>query len=288
MSKQSKITVKHYLEKKVKPTVVYRDLPLGYPLYYRITYKTKTTNLRSFTGAVMTEKAYEQFKNTNKPDAYETNYKVAHINLKLENELFFLEKAIEEIAKSDENIEVFDKYFIENLKTFFNDLQECLFFQAWLNYEQEIELKNKRISSGKILKPLTVTQILNQKITKTKEDIQFENQYKNIDESKRFFLEEQFYYIFNQEKSLIYSLNILKEVTGFDAFPYIHSNTLKLWHVIGLILRIHERTLFIDFFINYDVEKIIEANNKNIIVTDEEIKNICNKLKNNHLGVYFK
>ena len=288
MSKQSKITVKHYLEKKVKPTVVYRDLPLGYPLYYRITYKTKTTNLRSFTGAVMTEKAYEQFKNTNKPDAYETNYKVAHINLKLENELFFLEKAIEEIAKSDENIEVFDKYFIENLKTFFNDLQECLFFQAWLNYEQEIELKNKRISSGKILKPLTVTQILNQKITKTKEDIQFENQYKNIDESKRFFLEEQFYYIFNQEKSLIYSLNILKEVTGFDAFPYIHSNTLKLWHVIGLILRIHERTLFIDFFINYDVEKIIEANNQNIIVTDEEIKNICNKLKNNHLGVYFK
>jgi hypothetical protein len=288
MAKQSKITVKHYLEKKVKPQMVYDDLPLGYPLYYRITYKTKTTNLKSFTGAIMTEKAYEDFKNTNKPNAYETNYRASHINLKLENELFFIEKAIEEITKKDENIGVFDEYFIENLKTFFNDLKESLFFQAWLDYEQEIELKSKKINNGKIPKPLTVKQILNQKIIRTKEDIDFENQYKHIDETKRFFLQEQFYYIFNQEKSLIYSLNILKEVTGFDAFPFIHENTLKIWHVIGLILLVYPNTLFIDFFINYNIEKIIKQNKDNKTVTNDEIITICNKLKNNHLGVYFK
>ena len=120
MNKKSKITVKHYLEKKVKPTVVYPAIELGFPLYYRITYKRKTTNLKSFTGAIMTEKAYEHFKETNKVDNYETNYKRSCINLRLENELLFLEKALEEITRNNENISAFDEYFIENLKTFFN------------------------------------------------------------------------------------------------------------------------------------------------------------------------
>lgn len=284
MSKTSKITVKHYLEKKVKPIRVYSDTELGYPLYYRITYKRKTTNIKSFTGAIMTEKAYEHFSNTNEVYSYETNYKTGFINLKLENELFFIQKAVEEIVKNDNEIVVFDEYFIENLKTFFIDLEESLFSQGWYKYDQELDLKVK----NKISKPLTTKQLLNQKFTETKEDIEFNKQYKKFDDDTSYYLKESFYHIFNKEKSLIYCLNTLKEVTGFDAFPFIHLNTIKFWHVIGLILRVYERTLFIDFFINYDIEKIIKANNSNESVTNEEIINICNKLKNNHLGVYFK
>lgn len=284
MSKTSKITVKHYLEKKVKPMVVYRDLELGYPLYYRITYKRKTTNLKSFTGAVMTEKAYEQFKATNKVNNYETNYKVAQHNLKLENELFFIEKALEAMTVNNEDISAFDEYFVENLKTFFNDLKESLYYQGWYKYEQKLDLMDKPKNS----KPLTTKQLLNKKFVLSKEDIEFENQYKDLDETTRYYIKEQFYYIFNKENSLIYSLNILKKVTGLDAYPYIHSNTIKFWHVIDLILLVYPNTLFIDFFINFNIEKIIKANNRNKTVTDSEIVTICNKLKNNHLGIYFK
>lgn len=284
MSKQSKITVKHYFEKKVKPQLVYDDLPLGHPLYYRITYKRKTTNIKSFTGAIMTEKAYLEFDKTNKPNAYETNYRNPIINLKLENELFFIQKALENIIETHENISAFDEYFVEYLKSFFIDLQESLFYQGWYKYNQEIELKKKSKNS----KPMTVKQILNQKFAPTKEDIEFESQYKKYDDDTNYYLKEQFYYIFNKEKSLIYCLNILKQTTGLDAFPFIHANTIKFWHVIGLILRVYEHTIFIDFFINYDVQKIIKANNSNNIVTNDEIINICNKLKNNHLGIYFQ
>lgn len=284
MSKPSKITVKHYLEKKVKPTQVYDDLPLGYPLYYRITYKRKTTNLKSFTGAVMTEKAYEQFKTTNKVNNYETNYRTGYINLKLENELFFIEKALEEIIINNDEISAFDEYFIENLRTFFNDLEESLYYQGWYKYEQDLDLMDKPTNK----KPITAKQLLNKKFILSKEDIELENQYKGFDETTKFYIKEQFYYIFNKEKSLLYSLNILKKVTGLDASPYIHLNTLKFWHVIGLILLVYPNTLFIDFFINFDIEKIIKQNNNNDTVTDNEIITICNKLKNNHLGIYFK
>lgn len=284
MSKQSKITVKHYFEKKVKPQLVYDDLPLGHPLYYRITYKRKTTNIKSFTGAIMTEKAYLEFEKTNIPNAYETNYRNPIVNLKLENELFFIQKALENIIEKNENISAFDEYFVDYLRSFFIDLQESLFSQGWQNYKQELELKTKSKSS----KPMTVKQILNQKFVDTKEDIEFNNQYKKYDDDTNYYLKEQFYYIFNKEQSLIYCLNTLKKTTGFDAFPFIHANTIKFWHVIGLILIVYERTLFIDFFINYDVDRIIKANKNNTAVTNEEITTICNKLKNNHLGVYFK
>jgi hypothetical protein len=271
MNKKSKITVKHYLEKKVKPTVVYDDIELGFPLYYRITYKRKTTNLKSFTGAIMTEKAYEYFKKTNKVDDFETNYKGSYINLRIENELLFLEKALEEITRNNENISAFDEHFIENLKTFFNDLEESLYFQGWHKHIQELDLKEKPINK----EPLTVKQILNKKTD-------------DYDDDTNYHLKGEFYHIFNKDKSLIYCLNTLKETTGFDAFPYIHANTIKFWHVIGLILKVYPNTLFIDFFINFDLQKIIKMNSNNKNVTNNEIELICNKLKNNHLGIYFK
>ncbi|MBF7091116.1 hypothetical protein IUY40_06150 [Flavobacterium sp. ALJ2] len=285
MTKQSKITVKHYLEKKVKPTMVYDDLPLGYPLYYRITYKRKTTNLKSFTGAIMTEKAYEHFKTTNEVLSYETNYKTGFTHLKLEDELLFLEKAIEQLVNKNSDIVVFDEYFVENLKTFFNDLRESLYFQGWYSYKQKLDLRVKDKSRKS---PLTVSEILNQKIDLSKEDIDFNNQYKKFNDEKGY-NQERFYHIFDKGKSLIECLNIIKEVTEIDLFPYIHKNTLKYWQVIGLILIAYPRTIFIDFFVNYDIKKILDIKEKNNVdLTAIEVTDICNKLKNNHLGIYFK
>lgn len=287
MKKPSKITVKHFFEKKVKPQLVYNDLELGHPIYYRITYKRKTTNIRSFTGAIMTEKAYNKFNETNEVDIYETNYSNQNPNLKLENELIYIRKALDFIIEENENISAFDDSFVENLKTFFIDLKETLYTQAWRYYIQNIEFKTAQTKTK--FKQYTLEQVLKLKQPPpTKEDIDFDNSFNSIDENKRHFLQEQFYYIFNKEQSLFYSLNTLKEVTGFDAFPFIHKNTIKFWHVINLILIVYPNTIFIDFLINFDLDKIIKANNNNNLVTNEEIKIICNKLKNNHLGIYFK
>jgi len=56
-----KITVKRFLNKKLKPLEVYKDLELGYPLYYSITYNRKTQHIKSLCGAVMTQKAFAKF-----------------------------------------------------------------------------------------------------------------------------------------------------------------------------------------------------------------------------------
>jgi hypothetical protein len=286
MSKTSKITVKHYLEKKVKPMLVYDDIEYGYPLYYRITYKRKTTNIKSFTGAVMTEKAYEYFRSTNEVHSYETNYKAGFTHLKLENELLFIEKAVEQIVNQDSDIVVFDEYFVENLKTFFNDLKESLYYQGWYSYTQKLDLRVKKQTRKK---PYTVSEILNQKINLSNEDIDFDNQYKKFSDDEKGYNQERFYHIFNKEKSLIECLNVINDVSEVDLFPYIHKNTLKYWQVIGLILITYPNTVFIDFFVNYDIQRILEVKEKNNVdLTNIEVTDICNKLKNNHLGIYFK
>ena len=262
MAKQSKITVKHYLEKKVKPIFFEEEKIEAYPLYYRITYKTKTTNLRSFTGAVMTETTYENFKKTNNCEGFDIDYNPKYIyKLKLDNELLFIEKAIEYITNNNDNINVFDKDFTEKIKCFFVDLKNSLYYQGWYKHKQQISL----------IEP-----------TETKEDIEFENQYKE----KYFFLKVDFFEIFNKKKSLNESLDVLKKVTGFDATRFIHKNTLKFWHVIDLILFVYRDTLFIDFFVNYDVNKIIKTNKDNNFVSSEEIILICNRLKNSYLKLY--
>jgi len=58
-----KVTVKHYLEKKVNPVLIYGDIH-AYPIYVRITVNRKTTQLKSITEALMSEKAFEYYKNT--------------------------------------------------------------------------------------------------------------------------------------------------------------------------------------------------------------------------------
>ena len=84
----------------------------------------------------------------------------------------------------------------------------------------------------------------------------------------------------------------IKKVTGFDLEPFIYKETLKLWYVINLILIEYSKNdnyFFIDFFINYDVDKLIKINEKqNYPVNNKEIDTICKLLINNHLDRFIK
>lgn len=72
MSLAGKVTVKHYLEKKVKPILIYGEV-WAYPLYIRITVNRRTTQLKSITGALMSENAFERYVSTGKVYNYETH-----------------------------------------------------------------------------------------------------------------------------------------------------------------------------------------------------------------------
>lgn len=56
-----KITVKHYLEKRIKPTNCAGNL--YYPVYIQVTISRKTTQIKSITGIKMTECEFEKYRN---------------------------------------------------------------------------------------------------------------------------------------------------------------------------------------------------------------------------------
>jgi hypothetical protein len=279
----SKITVKHYLEKKVKSKIIYDNL-VAFPLYYRITYQRKTTNIKSFTGALMTEKAYEIFNETNEVYNYETNI-LKNINLNLSAELFFIENALHEIIKEDADSDPFDTDFTEKIKTYFEDLKESLLFQGWYSHKPSLQISSFNKSKNKTY---TVEDILNQKIVLTPADIDFNSRYEKLDQLSGFY-QSNFYNSFNKENTLLQNLIFIKEVTNFDLLPFIHSDTIKFWQVIHLILLTYEKTIFIDFLTNYNTDRIIETNKKvDYSVSNDEIVKVCEKLVNNHLGIYIK
>lgn len=253
MAKQSKITVKHYLEKKAKPRHYseFNKIVETYPLYYRITYKRKTTNLKSFTGSYMAEKRLEEILE-NKSD----------YNFYLSNEKKFIELALEDIIHKNPDIEIFDDALIDNLKHYFLNLKDSLFYLGWLNYKYNID--NDTQNNSKLFE---------EKYSKFKNENEY---YKN-----------QFYGVFNKQNSLILNLFIVKKVTGYDLEPFIHTETLKFWYVINLILIVYsdwENSKFINLFVSYDLDKLVLTNQKQKYpVSNTEIDLITKILINNHL-----
>jgi len=253
MAKQSKITVKHYLEKKAKPRHYseFNKIVETYPLYYRITYKRKTTNLKSFTGRYMAEKRLEEIFE-NKID----------YNFYLYNEKKFIELALEDIILKNPDIEIFDNALIDNLKHYFLNLKDSLFYLGWLNYKYNID--NETPNNNKLFE---------EKYSKFKNENEY---YKN-----------QFYGVFNKQNSLILNLFIVKKVTGYDLEPYINTETLKFWYVINLILIVYsdwENSNFINLFVNYDLDKLVLINQKQKYpVSNIEIDLISKTLINKHL-----
>lgn len=277
-----KITVKRFLNKKLKPLEVYKDLELGYPLYYSITYNRKTQHIKSLCGAVMTQKAFEYLEQTGEPLNYETNYQITYIKVNLKDELFLITKALELIINNEKLDNVLDPDFVPRLKEFFQELRESLYFEGWAKFMHNLDPKEKIIP--KKLKSYTFEQL--QKIKPQKKELDFENIYSFLGENKGFYYAQQFYYCFNQSQNLLYSITVLSEVLKIDISKFIYIDTLKFWQVISLIERVHERQNLIEFVLSFDENKYIALNKKQgYNLTEEEIKIISNRLKNRVLNI---
>ena len=273
-----KITVKRFFNKKVKPIEVYDDLELGYPLYYSITYNRKTQHIKSLCGAVMTEKAFNYLEETGEPFNYETNYLITDYKVSLKKELFLITKATEIIVQNEKVENILNEDFVPRLKEYFRDLRESLYQHGWQNYLHNIEPRKKTRK-----KVYTYNDLVNTK--PTKKEIDFLNAYSNIKETDIFFISEQFYYSFNQDNNLLKNLSILQEVLGIDLTKYIYIDTFKIWQIIHLIEKVHERNNLIEFALSFDENKYIELNKKvGFNLTDEEITLNANRLKDKVLN----
>ncbi len=278
-----KITIKRYLNKRIKPIQVFINLEeLGYPLYYRITYNRKTQDIKSLTGAVMTEKAFNHLQETSEPLYYETNYLKSYSDVKLKDEFNYLQKAVSFIVNERQKIDIFDSEFLEALKSYFEALDTSLFSLGWYDYRhfKSHFLHNKKErQTNKIPKLYTVKDVYNKKIEITEDEKRMQELYKDF--SLQEFEMEQFYFSFNRDKNLIASINQIEKVTGKDLKPYFYKDALKYWYVINLVVNSFEHTaLKIDFILDFDPAKYIELNRKyKYPVSDDEIILISKELK---------
>ncbi|MEG2309761.1 hypothetical protein [Chryseobacterium sp.] len=276
----SKITVKRFLNKKIKPIAVYDDLMhLGYPLYYSITYNRKTQYLKSLTGAIMTEKAFEILQKTEKPFNYETNYLKGISEVKLINELEYIKNAVSFIVNENKKDNILDDDFIPKLKSYFNSLDTSLFYIGWLKYNWNITHKND-LKKGKTY---TAKEILNIKIKHSSDEERMKKLYKAF--KMPYFEIEQLYYSFNRDKNLLHSIEIVENILSTDLKQYFYLDTLKLWYVIDLVIKYHNtnnegKALKIDFILNNDINKYISLNeNFKYPLLENEIFEICKILK---------
>jgi hypothetical protein len=160
-----------------------------------------------------------------------------------------------------------------------------ILFQGWYSFKPSLKLSTYNKSERK---EFTVDDILKQKFEVSGADLEFNKKYEKLEELSDFY-KANFYNSFNKENTLLQNLSFIKDVTTFDLEPFIHQETIKFWQIINLVLLTYESTIFIDFLINYNIDRIIETNKiTGYEVSKEEIKGVCNKLTNNHLGIYIK
>ena len=288
-----KITIKRFLNKRIKPIQVYDDIEdLGYPLYYSITYNRKTQHIKSLTGAVMTEKAFEHLQETGEPLHFETNYfDEIDDGIRLQEEIIYLEKAVKFIVIDNGRDDIFDKDFTKTLKKYFENLEVSLFDIGWFKYkfslenlhhikEQEKQEELKR-NKGKIKlqKALTYDDIKNMKFELTEDEKRMNELYKDLKNAD--YEMQNLYYSFNKNKNLIAIIRDINKMIGKDKTKYFYNDTLKVWYVIHLITIYHDRNSpKIDFLLDFDPAKYIELNQKyQYPVTDNEINLISNELK---------
>lgn len=247
-----KITVKRFLQKRLKPIEVYDDLEdLGYYLYYSITYNRKTQHVRSLTGAVMTERAFNYLEEKGSPLNYETNYQYSEYhNLNLTNELNYIRKAVNYIIESSEdknNLNIFDEFFIPTLREYFESLETTLYRLGWLKPLVNVHFsKNEQYFKKEY----------NEEYERLKELYsEFEHPISEV---------EELFFTFNKERNLIAGIRRIEKIFKIEIEKYFHKNTIKYWYLIDLVLKFHtERAMKIDFLLDFN-EKGYKKMNENL------------------------
>lgn len=124
MRQTGKVTVKHYLEKKVNPVLIYGDT-LAYPIYVRITVNRKTTQLKSITEALMSEKAFEHYENTGEIYNYESQIiSATNHYLSFNEEPKLIQLCIETLASKYEDFDFSSRNVREQLTSFLTSTRE--------------------------------------------------------------------------------------------------------------------------------------------------------------------
>lgn len=270
-TKMSKITVKRFLNKRVKPTQVYSNLDeLGYPLYYSITYQRKTQHVRSLTGVIMTEKAFIYFQEQGEPYDYETSFEIFSDREFLIKELSRVESAVGYIVNNDvENI--FDEDFIVKLKTYFKSLSSILISIGWEKHNWEI----KNLNQKSITDFSNIEDFLSHPFETSEDEKRINKLYEDTYDA--YFL----YHSFNNSENLLVNINRIERILKIDIREYFYADTLKFWSVIDVITQSYNKgDLIVDFVTNYDIEKFIEKNKElQYPVSDSEIIIVSDILK---------
>lgn len=252
MAKQSKITVKHYLEKRLK----LRDFT--YPVYCYITYKRQTTKFKSFTGVYLSEVEFEIYSKNNNIDiskidienydkdkkAFDNvNHSLKYINNvgKLEREIKAIHFILDNYINKDD---IFESNFIRNLGFLFNDLKPNIIGFYWDFYTENLKKSdNIKIKYNDFVKA------------------------------------------FNKENNLLDNLQSIKNFTEIDLLNFFDKSVLIKWNALKVIFYLYSNNNIIDFIIDFNSEnlelesKYIKLNTKKIVF-DEIFKDYTNYINN--------
>lgn len=113
-----KTTINHYLNKRVKPTIIYNNIT-AYPLYLQIITQRKTQQIKSFLNVYMSEKAFEIMRNGGSREEYmrETNVMQTG-NYWIDEEPKILKSAIEFLITNDIDYNLKSKYFKQYIEEY--------------------------------------------------------------------------------------------------------------------------------------------------------------------------
>lgn len=272
MANQSKITVKHYLEKKGN-YISFNGGKKGFPLYCQVTYKRKTTKFKSFTRAVMTEIGYNDYYQKNIINLDE----VFIPNLDIEKEIKLIELSIKNITIGNIDLNVLEKSFLTSLKVYFEPISQRLIKTGWFFFHT-LDLSEKPINSKK--EAYTVDDILNFK--PSNEEIRISTLYKSSDKTIN---HKRFYQTFNEENTLLENIYRINTILKIDIRPYFFNGTLMYWEIVELILIFYKGLTTIEFLERFNIEDLYEFSQKTkytFIKTDFD--KVCKKLIYSVLG----
>lgn len=125
-----KITVKHYLNKRVKPFVEQYENIERWPIYIQVTHDRKTTQFRSFTNEVMSDAEFDAFLKT----GYREDHKIKHPFYKtnLQKELGRVENLLSFYLSGNWKFVNDERTILEILgKDFFKPAKEMLIQFCW-------------------------------------------------------------------------------------------------------------------------------------------------------------
>ena len=244
-----KITVKHYLEKRVSPIDVV--LPNGtckkmLPIYVQIIYNKFSTHKRSNTLITSTEKAFENYLQKgilldNEFDAVLDDCNTITVKGKYSAEES-LRKEINKISNSikivdDNNYTVDRKDLLEYIDVFSKPVYQCFKYSLMTYYETGYE---------------------REKLDNMLKDIDNYDEIIKVDTSKLLTETEKSYIkflnAFNPEYSILESVNIIKNQTNIDLSEFIEKDLLWKCKLIDFVKIAFWNVSFSEFvYSDYDV-----------------------------------